>query len=104
MLGVIPYYHDIHIEEEDSVSLQQKQRQMAEGKVNVAVVLLRHISNFTDFDVLERDPRVNLFYTSNTTDISQADIIILPGTKTTLDDLLELRRNGCAQAIQRAPH
>ena len=102
VLGVIPYYHDIHIEEEDSVSLQQKQRQMAEGKVNVAVVLLRHISNFTDFDVLERDPRVNLFYTSNTTDISQADIIILPGTKTTLDDLLELRRNGCAQAIQRA--
>ena len=102
VLGVIPYYHDIHIEEEDSVSLQQKQRQMAEGKVNVAVVLLRHISNFTDFDVLERDPRVNLFYTSNTTDISQADIIILPGTKTTLDDLLELRRNGCAQAILRA--
>ena len=102
VLGVIPYYHDIHIEEEDSVSLQQKQRQMAEGKVNVAVVLLRHISNFTDFDVLERDPRVNLFYTSNTTDISQADIIIRPGTKTTLDDLLELRRNGCAQAILRA--
>lgn len=102
VLGVIPYFKDIHIEEEDSVSLQQKQRQLASGKVNVAVVLLRHISNFTDFDVLERDPRVNLFYTSNTTDISQADIIILPGTKTTLDDLLELRRNGCAQAIQRA--
>ena len=102
VLGVIPYYNDIFIEEEDSVSLEQKRRQLAEGKVNVAVVLLRHISNFTDFDTLERDPRVNLFYTNNTSDIGQADIIILPGTKATLDDLLELRRNGCAQAIQRA--
>ncbi len=99
VLGVIPYYQDIYIDEEDSVSLEQKRRQWAQGKVNVAVVLLRHISNFTDFDTLERDPRVNLFYTNNTADIQRADIIILPGTKATLDDLLELRRNGCAQAI-----
>lgn len=102
VLGVVPYYKDIHIEEEDSVSLEKKQRELAEGKVNVAVVLLRHISNFTDFDTLERDARVNLFYTNNVSDIEHADIIILPGTKATLDDLLELRRNGCAQAIQRA--
>ena len=102
VLGVVPYYKDIYIEEEDSVSLEKKQRELAEGKVNVAVVLLRHISNFTDFDTLERDPRVNLFYTNNVSDISRADIIILPGTKATLDDLLELRRNGCAQAIIRA--
>ena len=102
VLGVIPYYKDIYIDEEDSVALEQKRRQLAEGKVNVAVVLLRHISNYTDFDTLERDPRVNLFYTSNTADIQQADIVILPGTKTTLDDLMELRRNGCAQAIQSA--
>lgn len=102
VLGVVPYYKDIYIEEEDSVSLEKKQREWAEGKVNVAVVLLRHISNFTDFDTLERDPRVNLFYTNNVSDIQRADIIILPGTKTTLDDLLELRRNGCAQAIIRA--
>ena len=102
VLGVVPYYKDIYIEEEDSVSLAKKQRELAEGKVNVAVVLLHHISNFTDFDMLERDPRVNLFYTNNVSDISRADIIILPGTKATLDDLLELRRNGCAQAIIRA--
>ena len=102
VLGVIPYYKDIYIDEEDSVALEQKRRQLEEGKVNVAVVLLRHISNYTDFDTLERDPRVNLFYTNNTSDIQQADIIILPGTKSTLDDLMELRRNGCAQAIQRA--
>ena len=100
--GDIPYFKDIYIEEEDSVSLEKKQRELAEGKVNIAVVLLRHISNFTDFDTLERDSRVNLFYTNNVSDIQRADIIILPGTKATLDDLLELRRNGCAQAIQRA--
>ena len=102
VLGIVPYFKDIYIEEEDSVSLEQKRRQSAEGKVNVAVVLLRHISNFTDFNTLERDPRVNLFYTNDVNDITSADIIILPGTKATLDDLMELRRNGCAQAIQRA--
>ena len=104
VLGVIPYYKDIYIDEEDSVALANKsfRLQVSSSKVNVAVVLLRHISNYTDFNTLERDPRVNLFYTNNTKDIEQADIIILPGTKSTLDDLLELRRNGCAQAIQRA--
>ena len=102
VLGVVPYYKDIHIDEEDSVSLEQKRRHLTEGKVNIAVVLLRHISNFTDFDTLERDPRVNLFYTNNVQDLQHADIIILPGTKSTLDDLLELRRNGCAQAILHA--
>ena len=104
VLGVVPYYKDIYIEEEDSVALAQKSLKFKEqsSKVSIAVVLLRHISNFTDFDMLERDPRVNLFYTNNIADIGRADIIILPGTKATLDDLMELRRNGCAQAIQRA--
>ena len=103
VLGVVPYYKDIYIEEEDSMALSEKLKGKREkGEVSIAVVLLRHISNFTDFDVLERDSRVNLFYTNNVADIQQADIIILPGTKATLDDLLELRRNGCAQAIQRA--
>ena len=106
VLGVVPYYKDIFIEEEDSLALSEKLKVKSEkrsaDKVNIAVVLLRHISNFTDFNRLERDPRVNLFYTNNVNDIGQADIIILPGTKSTLDDLLELRRNGCAQAILRA--
>jgi len=102
VLGVVPMYKDIVIEEEDSVQLSQKHRSLQEGKVNIAVVLLHHMSNFTDFNVLERDPRVNLFYTSNTQDLEKADIIILPGTKATLDDLYQLRRNGVAQAIIRA--
>ena len=102
VLGVIPYFKDIHIEEEDSVALAQKSGQLGQGKVNVAVVMLKHLSNYTDFDALERDPRIHLFYTNNVDDISKADIIILPGSKSTLDDLYELRRNGCAQAIIRA--
>ena len=102
VLGVVPYYKDIYIDEEDSVALEQKRRQLIAGKLNVAVVLLRHISNYTDFGTLERHPRVNLFYTNNISDLEQADIIIVPGTKSTLDDLMELRRNGCAQAIVRA--
>lgn len=99
VIGVVPYYKDIFIEEEDSVDLAAKSFSREKGKINVAVVLLRHISNFTDFNALERDPRVHLYYTSNTEDIKKSDIIIIPGTKSTIDDLYELRRNGCAQAI-----
>ena len=102
VLGVIPYYKDIFIDEEDSVALARKKQTLEGSLVQVAVVLLGHISNYTDFNVLERDPRVNLFYTCTPSDILKADIVILPGTKSTLDDLLELRRNSCAQAIQRA--
>ena len=102
VLGIVPYYKDIHIEEEDSVALSQKSMEAERGKVNIAVVMLQHLSNYTDFDSLEQDPRVHLFYTNNVDDIKKADIIILPGTKSTLHDLYELRRNGCAQAIMRA--
>jgi len=135
VLGVVPMFKDIVIEEEDSVELDRKRRTLSPtlphngegghpeqvdedknnsvekpikgsdpliGRIKVAVILLRHISNFTDFDILERDERVNLFYTNNIKDIEKADIIILPGTKATLDDLYELRRNGVAQAIIRA--
>ena len=102
VLGVVPYYKDIHIEEEDSVALAQKSMSSVRGKVNIAVVMLQHLSNYTDLDSLEQDPRVHLFYTNNVEDIGKADIIILPGTKSTLHDLYELRRNGCAQAIIKA--
>ena len=102
VLGVVPYYHDIHIEEEDSVALAAKSAAAQRGRVNVAVVLLRHISNFTDFNVLEQDPRVHLFYSNNVDELAKADIIIIPGSKSTIDDLYEIRRNGVAQAILRA--
>ena len=102
VVGVVPYYRDIYIEEEDSVALAAKSVRAEKGKVNIAVILLRHLSNFTDFNVLERDPRVHLFYTNNVDELAKADVILLPGSKSTLNDLYELRRNGVAAAIIRA--
>ncbi len=99
VLGVVPCFKDIYIEEEDSVSLQKKAYSHCEGKINVVVILLRHLSNFTDFDTLERDPRIHLYYSNNVAEIDKADIILIPGTKSTLYDMLELRRNGVAQSI-----
>ena len=95
VLGVVPYFTDIHIEEEDSVALSQRTKVKGQRtKVNIAVVLLRHMSNFTDFDVLEQDERVHLYYTNNPADIEEAE--------STIDDLYHLRRNGMAEAIVKA--
>jgi adenosylcobyric acid synthase len=99
VLGVVPHFTDIAIESEDSLALAGKRDRAAEGKINVAVVKTLHISNFTDFDPLELDPRVNLYYTNDPAELQKADIIILPGSKSTLADLADLRRNGAAQAI-----
>lgn len=102
VVGILPYFKDIVIEEEDSVSLKNKQRGAADGKVNVAVILLNKLSNFTDFDRLERDPRVNLYYTFDTEQISKADIVIIPGSKNTIEDMVVLKNNGVARAITEA--
>lgn len=102
VIGVVPYYDDIHIEEEDSVALQTKNLRAVYGKVNVAVVLLRHMSNFTDFNTLERDPRVHLYYTDRADEIEKADIVLIPGSKSTIIDLYELRKKGAAQGILNA--
>lgn len=100
--GVLPYFHDIHIEEEDALALSLKHKRQMAGRINIAVVLLRHMSNFTDFNALEKDERVNLFYTDNPTELATADIIILPGSKNTIDDLIAIRNNGTARAITEA--
>ncbi|MDE5878100.1 MAG: cobyric acid synthase [Muribaculaceae bacterium] len=102
VLGVVPMASHIYIDEEDSVSLAVKDRNAVRDKVNVAVVLLKHISNFTDFNVLERHPEVNLFYAELPADLEAADIVIIPGSKNTLSDLLDLRKRGMAKAICKA--
>lgn len=105
VLGVMPYFDNIHIEEEDSMELAAKKQHAANGgKVNVAVVKLKHISNFTDFDILEHDGRVNLYYCDNAEELNSADIIILPGSKNTIADLEQLRRDGMAKAITEAAY
>ena len=102
VVGVIPYFKDIYIEEEDSVSLETKNTKAGSGKINVAIVLLKRLSNFTDFSVLERDERFHAYYTNNVEEIGKADIIILPGTKNTISDLRNIRANGIAEAVIRA--
>ena len=101
VLGVIPYLRDVHIEAEDSVALDRRHRRAEPGKVNIAVVLLRHLSNFTDFDTLERRPGVCLYYTDSPEALDDADIIFLPGSKSVMPDLAELRRKGLADKIVR---
>jgi adenosylcobyric acid synthase len=102
VVGILPYFKDIVIEEEDSVSLTQKMTRAVDGKVNIVVVLFNRLSNFTDFNRLEADPRVNLFYSNNPKEICKADIIILPGTKNTIEDTIAIKTNGVAEAIYEA--
>ena len=103
VVGVLPYFRDIFLEEEDSVALARKQRgPVPAGRVQVAVVLLGRMSNFTDFDALGHDPRVHLFYTHDAAELAEADILILPGSKNTIDDLIALKNSGLAAAIVQA--
>lgn len=102
VLGVVPYLKDVRIEAEDSMDLGGSGGGSGGGLVRIAVILLRHISNFTDFDRLQADPRVNLYYARTPQELQGADIIILPGTKSTLADLYELQENGMKEAILRA--
>lgn len=102
VVGVIPYFRDIHIEEEDSVALESKACRAVDGKINVAVILLRRLSNFTDFDVLERDGRFHVYYTDDPEEIRKADIVILPGSKNTIADMNYIRSKGIAEAILEA--
>ncbi len=99
VLGVIPHFTDIHIEEEDSVALSKRNSKSQEGRLNVAVVLLPYVSNYTDFARLERDERLHLYYTRDKNELAKADIIILGGSKNTLSDLQMLWQEGLAQTI-----
>lgn len=99
VIGIIPYAKDIYIEEEDSLGLEKKNFNITDGLVNIAVLLLPYLSNYTDFNVLERDSRVHLYYTNTVEELEQADIIIIPGSKNTIEDLQFLRKQGLAKAI-----
>ena len=100
--GLVPYYTDIFIEDEDSVVIDKKQGKQSSGKVKIAVVLLRHMSNFTDFNRLEQFAEINLYYAATPNEILDADIVIIPGSKNTIGDLLDMRKRGIAKAILQA--
>ena len=103
VLGVVPYYRDIEIAEEDSVSLERRQRMkaMTDYVLDIAVMGLPHISNFDDFDPLAREPGVRLRYVEGRDSLGEPDLIIIPGTKTTMADLAWLRERGFADEICR---
>lgn len=102
VVGIVPYFRDIHIEEEDSVILDKKREYKQSGEIKVCVVLLKHMSNFTDFNAIERVTGLQVQYTANPEELEQADIIIIPGSKSTISDLQWLRQMGMAKAILQA--
>jgi len=97
--GVLPYYRDIHIEEEDSVVLRQKHAEHKPGAVNVAIVRLPHLANFTDFASLERAGGLHVYYTDDPLELGHASVILLPGTKNTIGDLMDMRSLGLDKVV-----
>jgi adenosylcobyric acid synthase len=101
-LGVIPYLRDHGIDDEDSVSLERRAvRPSSSGgdKLSVCVVGLPYLSNFTDFTALEGVPDLVIYYTRKPEDARTADVLILPGSKNTIPDLLWLKVNGWEELI-----
>lgn len=101
--GVIPYYHDIYIAEEDSIAVEKRRalKQRLDYDLDIAVIALPHIANFDDFDPLEREAGVRLRYVEADDDLGAPDLIILPGTKSTVTDLAYLRSTARDQEISR---
>jgi adenosylcobyric acid synthase len=98
VLGVLPWI-DLQLPEEDSLALARKRKDQGDG-VRIGVVRLPRISNYTDFDPLEREGDVALSYIERADEVSGLDLLILPGTKSTLADLAWLKKTGLAEAIQ----
>ncbi|WP_312091726.1 cobyric acid synthase [Aminipila sp.] len=96
-VGVVPYLH-VDIDDEDSLT----ERFSRKGKValiDIAVIRLPRISNFTDFNVFEYSDAVGLRYVDSAAQLGNPDLIIIPGTKNTMEDLLWMRQNGLEVAI-----
>ena len=98
--GVIPYVH-LDIDDEDSLS-ERFQRKEGRRLLDVAVIRLPRISNFTDFSPFERYENVSLRYVEKVADLENPDMILLPGTKSTIADLKWLRQCGLEAAVQKA--
>ena len=99
--GVIPYFTGIDIPQEDSVSLERPARSVQPSVIDVAVVRLPHISNFDDFDPLAREPGVAVRYVESAEAVGDPDLLILPGTKTTIEDLQWLKGSSLDRVVKR---
>jgi len=106
VLGVIPYFDDIKIDNEDSVclnninsKLETKDYESSRKIIDIAVIRFPRISNFTDFDLLKRERDVRLRFIDKVESFGEPDLIILPGTKNTIGDLKFIKENGIAETI-----
>ena len=101
VLGVIPFIEKLGIDDEDSVSLDDKNNfEKNNSELKIAIVRLPKISNFTDFDSLSGEIDVNLIYANNSAELDDADLIILPGSKNTSEDLIYLQKNKISDKIK----
>ena len=101
VVGVAPYMN-IQVEDEDSLTERFETKRTVE-LIDIAVIRVPRISNFTDFNPLESIPGVSLRYVKNTAELGNPDMVILPGTKNTMEDLLWMRENGLeAQILKEA--
>jgi adenosylcobyric acid synthase len=101
VLGVLPYVDGLWLDAEDSLALDSRPAEPPAGTdtLDVAVVRLRWISNFTDADALATEPSVRVRFTRSPADVERADLVIVPGTKATVDDLRGLREAGLDRAL-----
>ncbi|MCX8085129.1 MAG: cobyric acid synthase [Calditerrivibrio sp.] len=97
VLGILPYIKEIHLDDEDSLSLEY--RRFENKRLKIAVIRLPYISNFTDFKTLSLLKEVSLIFTNQLSDLDDAGIIILPGTKSTTKDMKFLWDSGLAYGI-----
>jgi adenosylcobyric acid synthase len=101
VLGVIPFQRQLELDQEDSVEIARHQNtSFTSDKVNVAVVLVPHMSNFTDFNSLAAESDVALRYIKSPSEIAGADVVVLPGSKNTMADLGYLYQAGFGPALQ----
>lgn len=100
VLGVIPHIEHMGIDDEDSVSLQDKMAVPEDGDVKIAVIQTPKISNFTDFDALSNESDVSLYYVQDVDSLGEPDLIMLPGSKNTTEDMLYLEKSGLAAKIK----
>jgi adenosylcobyric acid synthase len=101
VLAVLPYVDGVWLDAEDSLALDSRPAEPPAGTdtLDVAVVRLRWISNFTDADALAAEPGVRVRFTRSPADVERADLVVVPGTKATVEDLARLREAGLDRAL-----
>jgi adenosylcobyric acid synthase len=97
-LGVLPWLDGAFIDAEDSLAIRNAPA--TGGTLDVAVIRLQWMSNFTDVDALAAEPGVSVRYTRSPADVERADLVVLPGTKATVEDLARLREDGLDRALR----